>query len=456
MLSAVASPDPRVRVVLGTRLVTIGAAPITLLLVITRLAPAEQGLYFIFLNVLAFAQLFEIGIGSLIVQYASHEAVHVSWGAHGSIAANEPALVRIGWMLRRSVRWYCAAAVAILLLAVPLGIALFSVSVGPQRIPTARLWLSTVVLTAAYLPLVPVLNTIEGCGRLIEVQRMRFVQAVVMAISAWVLIPTVGGLYAVTLNAMLQLVVAGLWLSRRFPAMIVFAWRASTRHTAAASTTELDRLYATQLRTAAVWLSAHVAAQGLTPLVLYFHGAAYAGQVGATLAITTVPYTIGMSWLQGRLPDFGALAAQERHAELDAAARAATLQAAAVCLVGAIGVVVAIEALHRFVPALSNRFLPIWPAAALAGAALVGLLLQAMASYIRAYRAEPLVVVLVVGYGAMLGAAWLAATRWGPGGAVIAYSIVGGAVALPATALMLRHERLKLVVARSQRRFESP
>ena len=57
-LEAVTSPDPRVRVVLATRLITVAAAPVTLLLVLTRLVPAEQGLYFIFVNVLALSQLF--------------------------------------------------------------------------------------------------------------------------------------------------------------------------------------------------------------------------------------------------------------------------------------------------------------------------------------------------------------------------------------------------------------
>ena len=64
--------------VLATRLVTLAAAPVTLLLVMTRLVPAEQGVYFIFVNAFALSQLFEIGVGSLVVQYASHEIPHVS------------------------------------------------------------------------------------------------------------------------------------------------------------------------------------------------------------------------------------------------------------------------------------------------------------------------------------------------------------------------------------------
>jgi hypothetical protein len=445
-LAAVTSPDPRVRIVLATRLVSVAAAPVTLLLVLTRLVPAEQGLYFIFVNVLALSQLFETGAGSLVVQYASHEFSYVRWGVRGSFDAPESTLLRLRWILGRLLRWYGFAATVLVVVGVPLGLGLFTSDVKRQVGSTTFVWLTTVFATAAYLPLVPILNTIEGGGRLIEVQRMRLAQALGLAVSSWILIPTVGGLFAVATNAVLQFVLAISWLLRRYPQTLAFAWRAASSPPVytVSSSSELHRLYQTQLRTAAIWISAHVAAQGLSPLILFYHGSANAGRVGATLAITTVPYTIAMSWLQGRLPDFGALAARGSHTELDATAKKATAQAVVVCLAGIIAVLCAIAAVDLLMPALRDRILGLLPATALAAAALISLLLQAMAAYIRAYRTEPLVRVLVVGYAAMLGAAWIAASRFGPSATVFAYFLGSVVVALPATALTLRHERKKL------------
>jgi hypothetical protein len=297
--------------------------------------------------------------------------------------------------------------------------------------------------------MVPLLNTIEGTGRLVEVQRMRLTQAIVIALGSWILIPSAGALVAVAMNAILQVSVASWWLWTRYRALVAFAWNAvivEPTVEAAAATRDVHRVYLTQFRTAAVWLSAHVAAQGLTPLILYYHGASAAGQVGATLAITTVPYTIGMSWLQGRLPDFGALVSRGRHTELDSWARCATTQAALVCMAGVAAVICAVYALGRFMPSLGERILPLVPAAALGAAAVISLLLQAMAAYIRAYRTEPLVRVLVVGYGAMLAAAWVSAARFGTQETVIAYLLVAAGVALPATAFVLRHERKKIAI----------
>ena len=226
---------------LATRLLTLAAAPVTLLLVMTRLAAAEQGVYFIFVNAFALSQLFEIGVGSLVVQYASHEVPHVAWGAHGAIEADEVTLVRIHWMLRRLLRWYFAAAVIVVVVAAPLGLALFTAALRREVRSTTSLWLTTVVVTAAYFPLVPLLNTIEGCGRLIDVQRMRLIQALFVALSSWILIPTVGGLFAVAVNAILQFGIAAIWLSRRYPVNALFGLEGSAAERGARRNSDHNR-----------------------------------------------------------------------------------------------------------------------------------------------------------------------------------------------------------------------
>ena len=74
-----------VRLVFLSRLVPLIAAPLTLWLLATRRPTEEQGLYFIFINVQAVAQLAEIGIGTLLVQFISHESAGVTWLADGTL-----------------------------------------------------------------------------------------------------------------------------------------------------------------------------------------------------------------------------------------------------------------------------------------------------------------------------------------------------------------------------------
>ena len=66
-------PDRTLALVLGTRLIPLLAAPVTLYLVATRRSAVEQGFYFVLVNVQALASLVELGVGTIVVQFISHE-----------------------------------------------------------------------------------------------------------------------------------------------------------------------------------------------------------------------------------------------------------------------------------------------------------------------------------------------------------------------------------------------
>ncbi len=84
---AAAHFDLAVAFVLLTRLSLLLAAPVTLWLVATRRPPAEQGVFFILWNLQALTQLMELGVGTLMVQVASHESAFLD----GMLAAGWPA-----------------------------------------------------------------------------------------------------------------------------------------------------------------------------------------------------------------------------------------------------------------------------------------------------------------------------------------------------------------------------
>jgi hypothetical protein len=268
---------------------------------------------------------------------------------------------------------------------------------------------------------------------------MRFVQAGAVAVCTWTLIPSVGGLAAVAALAIVQLMIAVWWLAWRYPAFVALAWNAAFRVGRSPPTgTPIDRVYATQSRTAASWLAAHVTGQALTILVLYYRGADSAGQMGMTLAIMTVPLTLGMAWLQGRFPEYGALQSRDEWRSFSEIARRATLHAMVVCVSALGAAVLAIQALGTLAPELRARILPPAAIGALSVVMVVSLLLQAMAGYLRAYRAEPLLPALICGYASMLGFGWFAAARWGAVAAAIAYALASALIALPLATIVMR------------------
>src|SRR5271155_5139593 len=72
-------PDTAVRLVLVTRIVQFASTPITLLLVATRFSPVTQGFYYTFTNITAWTLVLELGLGTVLTQFASQEFAHLSW-----------------------------------------------------------------------------------------------------------------------------------------------------------------------------------------------------------------------------------------------------------------------------------------------------------------------------------------------------------------------------------------
>jgi hypothetical protein len=419
--------------VLVTRLVPLLGAPVTLWLVATRRPIAEQGLYFIFWNAQALTQLMELGVGSMLVQFASHEAGVLSWDATGALRGAGDAEQRIRSMLRTSVRWYLRVAVVLLLIGGAGGGWLLQSPVGAVQPTPLAPWLITIVCTAAYLPLVPLLCTIEGCGRLHRVQSMRIVQVAVALVALWVVLPHYGALWGVASFALVWTGVAAGWLVRVHWGLLSMVRLATTN----GDRTDTG-LEASQWRTAASWIAWWIAPQALTPILLVTHGPAAAGLVGMSLAIATAPLTLASAWLSARYPRYGALLASGAREELRRLALAATTQAAVVLVAGVVAAAAAVAELGVVRPSLAARALP--PAGiALLGAGNLGwLLIQSLGSYLRAWREEPLTEMAVAGAAGVTAGTMLFAARTTVLGTIVSYVALVVCLALPLAVIGFR------------------
>ena len=410
--------------VLLTRLVPLLVAPFTLLLVATQRSVAEQGLYFIFWNVQALTQLMEQGIGALIVQFASHESPSLGWNADGALTGDEHAVRRLAGVLRDGIAWYARVALALAVLGTTLGSWLLGTSDALVSPAPVIPWLVTIAFTAAYLPLVPLLCAVEGCGGLLPVQRMRLAQVITASIALWSVLPRWGALWAVAIYASVWITVPTLWLVRTHRGLIA-QLRESTR------AEESSRLPTEQWRTGVTWFAWWLAPQTLSPIVLWSHGAEAAGRVGMGLAIATAPLTLAGAFLAARYPQYGALLATGAARELARVARRATMQAVAVFASGIVGAVAVIWLIGRAYPNLGQRVLSPAGLAILGIGNLAWLLMYALGGYLRAWREERLMEAAVLGGLLVSGGTLVAAVRLGTMHTVAAHAMLVALVALP-------------------------
>jgi hypothetical protein len=435
--------DAGVRATVASRIVALAGAPVTLYLAATRLPPDEQGWYFVAINIVAFAQFCELGLGTIIVQFASHEWPRLRWGSGGGLDGDPDASDSVAALLSSAGRWFAIAAIALFLVAGIGGAAILGGSLGGSRLMFAIPWCGFVALTACYLLVLPYICVSEGCGDLVAVQRMRALQAAAILLALWAGILASRPLMAATYAAGAQLTVALLWLARRHRGLM----RAPSRLPAipAGASGLVERYRTEQARSALLWIALWVTPQLLAPVLLRTRGGDEAGRLGLTLAVATAPLTLAIAWLHGRYPSFGAMVAQGKTREFDALARQATVEAASVFIATCVALTSVVMALPLLLPAFALRFLPTTSLIALMAGNFGGLLLQAMAGWLRAFRDEGIATPIVGGALAVVVSSGVAGAL---GGAPVMTAVFAGSslfVAVPLAGvhfLRVRRERM--------------
>ena len=161
----------------AARVWSILAGPLSVILIAAHLSAEEQGFYYTFASIVAFQIVFELGLGMVIVQFASHEKAFLRMAARrnargsdvekrpsGRAPAQDAAVVR---------RRHALAAVA-LLVGGTIFFAHKPSSVESWKAP----WIALAILAGGTLFLTPFLSLIEGCGLVIDVARVRTWQVI--------------------------------------------------------------------------------------------------------------------------------------------------------------------------------------------------------------------------------------------------------------------------------------
>ncbi|MBI3504312.1 MAG: hypothetical protein HY059_05680 [Proteobacteria bacterium] len=436
--------DAGVRATAAARLIALGGAPITLYLAATRLPAAAQGYYFVAVNVVALAQLFELGLGTIVVQFASHEWPRLRWGAGGGLGGEPAAQDAVRALLVAALRWFGVAALVLFAVAGVGGALLFGRDFESPALSFVVLWCGLVALTGLYLLLVPFVCVAEGCGDLASVQRMRGAQALVVLLALWTGIVQQGPLLAAWLAAAGQFTVAAWWLARRHPKLLA-APRTLPAHLLDRVSGLPARYALEQRRSAQLWIALWLAPQLLAPILLRVRDGNEAGRLGVTLAVAIAPLTIGLAWLHGRYPTFGALVAEGRRAEFDALARRAFGEATAVFVGMAVLCTGVVMLLPFVLPAFAYRFLPLTSLLLLFAGSFAGLVLQAMAGWLRAFRDEAIAAPIVGGTVAVVVASGAGAVLGGARTMCLAYAVASVGIAVPLALvhfMRVRRERL--------------
>lgn len=393
------------------------AGPITLFLIATHFTEKVQGYYYTFASLLALQSFVELGLGAVIINFASHERAHFNIGTRGIIVGNDMAIDRLRKLAHLALRWYGTGAI-VLVAGLSVGGFLFFSRSGDQGVSWAAQWLALSLLTGLTLLLVPIWSLLEGCNEVAQLYRFRFLQGMLSHVTIWGAVFLGAGLWTGSIVSLVTLVFAFFFLLKNYwcflktlvfvkPGVKTIEWR--------------QDILPMQWRIAVSWVSGYFVFALFNPVLFHYHGAEVAGRMGMTWSITGALWSIAAAWVHPRTARFGILIAQRRLEELEHLLWRTTKSVVGVASLGATVIWIIVYLLYALHYPFSMRMLPPLPTALFLCATVVVVSAFPASTYLRAHKKEPLLLLSVASAILVGSSTWLLGKWYGPMGMAIGY-----------------------------------
>jgi hypothetical protein len=397
------------------------AGLITVLLIARFLTRAEQGYYYTFSSLVALQIVFELGFSFVILQMASHERAHLLISGDLEVTGDPLSHRRLASVFQKSVRWYSTAAVLLAIFLLSVGTWFFSThNHGGQPVAWQFPWYANAIAATVTFQLDPILSFLEGCGFVSNVARLRFAQAGIGSILAWLALATHHGLFAPAMMIVGTASTAAVWLIPKRKLLLGLL-----RYDPGADRIHWwKEVWPFQWRIAVSWLCGYFIYQLFNPVLFAYRGAIAAGQMGMSLSLANALQAVAISWLNTKAAPFGSLVARRNYTRLDDMFFRALRQSILVFLGASVLVILGVLYLNARHLRFADRLLSPVCIAGLLLATAVNVIVFGEALYLRAHKQEKFLL------NSILGALLVAPVTYLLGRSYGAPGIVAGNVAI--------------------------
>lgn len=378
---------------------TMVAGLLTTILIASFFPPELQGYYYAFFSVQALQVFAELGLGTVISAYASHEWAKLAFDAQGRLTGDPDARSRLVSLGRFALRWYLAAGAAAAIFLTVGGFIFFGSTRWDHVAVWGWPWAVLCLVTGVNLCFMPVWALLEGCNQVSNVYRYRLIQSIASSTAAWCGIYFGCGLWVTSITGIAGLIAMVVMIGSRYRGFIrgiMFG------HPAGQCLNWRDDILPMQWRVSLSWLSGFFTFSLFTPVLFHYQGPIVAGRMGMTWAFIAALTSVASSWIAPKAPSFGMLIAQHKYAELDRVFWRLTAVVIAVTSAGAIGIWTLVYALGALHHPMATRLLSPSTTACLLVATIILAASLPMSTYLRAHKKEPLLGISIVS-GVMTG-----------------------------------------------------
>jgi hypothetical protein len=424
-----------------TRFWSVLAGPLTIVFIATKFTKEQQGFYYTFASLLALQIFFELGLMTVIAQFASHEFTNLKWCDNGRVEGNSRSLSRFINLLCKAVIWFGVASLFLVIVLIPAGLLFFhgNDSMTPDfawRIP----WILAVVGTAMNLFVTPFFAVIMGSGDVTTVNHRQMLGGIVGSCISWLAIGLNFGLYAVFAVSAGNILISWSYLVKYKPELLKLVWNelfSIKMKECNNSISWWGEVWPMQWKIALSWVAGYFIFQLFNPVLFHYHGAVIAGQMGMTLSASNALLAMCITWMNSRSPEFGKFIALKKWADLDRLFSRTMIHSVIVAIIGAFIGLSCIWYLQKYYT-IGQRFLPVSQVAMLLVATVITVIIYGFATYLRAHKQEPLLMVSL--FGALLQgfATWYLGKHYASTGITFGFMSISFFFSLPAVYLVWR------------------
>jgi O-antigen/teichoic acid export membrane protein len=345
-----------------------------------------QGYYFSFGSILALQFFAQLGLGTIIIQFASHEWAKLKFDKAGMIVGDKNALSRLVSLAGIASRWFLIVGVITTACLCIGGYVFFSQKSDPT-VSWVAPWMTLSLLTGISILMVPIWSLLEGCNQVTNVYYFRFMEGICSTLSAWVAILFGAKLWTACVVSGVILLYSYYFLMRRYKQFLKLLF--FTRPVGPKIKWKKE-IIPMQWRFALSSIAGYCVGAMFTPVVFYYHGAIAAGQMGMTWSLISALSSIPNIWIAPKIPFFGILIAQKKYQELDALFWRLTIIVTIISCIGSAALWALVQILNVSGNPLSNRLLSPLPTALFLSATVILAVSFPFSGYVLAHKKHPM------------------------------------------------------------------
>jgi O-antigen/teichoic acid export membrane protein len=385
---------------LANQLWRLFSGSVIMLLIPLFLSPEQQGYWYLFGSISALSVFADLGFSNIILQFAAHEYAFLYFNTNGLLDGELYNLRKLGSFFRFVIKWISTICIIVFPVIYIVGVLFFVRDnvFGIYFLP----W--TIYAIGSLISFLnnSILSFIEGLDKIETIQKIRFKVAIINTAVLAVVLVFGGNIYALAFGILLssssifisifgnfkRILIQLLEASKGF----VYSWRK-----------EVSSLF---IRYAISWSSGYFIYQIYTPLMHYFHGPVYSGQVGISLTLVGAIFNISNTWMYTITPKMNMLISQKSWSNLDSLFKKRRLLSLGTYLLITTGLFFFVAILGNFwiIPKITARFLPVTSLIILIVCYFLNLISNCWALYLRGHKQEPYMIFSVV------SAIWIAVT----------------------------------------------